>query len=108
MTAALFGDRIGQTIYTGTKTLVYRGQRKPNCQRVAIKLLRNEYPTFAELLQLDDRHTINSNPAEIRSKFCHTKSGLIISNCRAGCRDQAVPISVNLTSTLFRDCWWNL
>jgi predicted ATPase/signal transduction histidine kinase len=61
MTVALSGYQIGQAIYTGTRTLVYRGQRESDNQPVVIKFLRNEYPTFSELLQFRNQYTIAKN-----------------------------------------------
>jgi predicted ATPase/signal transduction histidine kinase len=61
MTVALSGYEIGPAIYTGTRTLVYRGQRQPDSQPVVIKFLRNEYPTFSELLQFRNQYTIAKN-----------------------------------------------
>jgi predicted ATPase len=61
MTIALSGYKIGQAIYTGTRTLVYRGQRETDNQPVVIKFLRNEYPTFNELLQFRNQYTIAKN-----------------------------------------------
>jgi serine/threonine protein kinase len=61
MTVVLSGYQIGQAIYTGTRTLVYRGQRESDNQPVVIKFLRNEYPTFNELLQFRNQYTIAKN-----------------------------------------------
>jgi predicted ATPase/signal transduction histidine kinase len=61
MTVSLSGYQIGQVIYTGTRTIVYRGQRDSNNQRVVIKFLRNTYPTFSELLQFRNQYTIAKN-----------------------------------------------
>jgi predicted ATPase/signal transduction histidine kinase len=61
MTVVLSGYRIGQAIYTGTRTLVYRGQRVSDNQSVVIKFLRNEYPTFSELLQFRNQYAIAKN-----------------------------------------------
>jgi predicted ATPase/signal transduction histidine kinase len=61
MTVTLSGYRIGQAIYTGTRTLVYRGQRESDNQPVVIKFLGNEYPHFSELLQFRNQYTIAKN-----------------------------------------------
>ncbi|MEG4319180.1 MULTISPECIES: AAA family ATPase [unclassified Microcoleus] len=61
MTVALLGDRIGQAIYTGTRTLVYRGQRESDNQPVVIKFLANAYPTFSELLQFRNQYASAKN-----------------------------------------------
>ncbi|MCU0541233.1 MAG: trifunctional serine/threonine-protein kinase/ATP-binding protein/sensor histidine kinase [Oscillatoriaceae cyanobacterium Prado104] len=71
MLPALSGYQIEQTIYTGTRTLVCRGQRESDKQRVVIKFLRNEYPTFSELLQFRNQYTIAKNldiPGIVRSE----------------------------------------
>jgi serine/threonine protein kinase len=49
--ANLSGYQITEQLYTGTRTLVYRGIRTNDQHPVAIKLLRNEYPNFTELVQ---------------------------------------------------------
>jgi predicted ATPase/signal transduction histidine kinase len=61
MTVSLSGYQIGQVIYTGTRTLVYRGQRDSDNQSAVIKFLRNTYPTFSELLQFRNQYTIAKN-----------------------------------------------
>ncbi|MBE9227632.1 AAA family ATPase [Phormidium sp. LEGE 05292] len=59
--ANLPGYQITEKLYTGTRTLVYRGIRTNNQQPVAIKLLRNEYPNFHELVQFRNQYTIAKN-----------------------------------------------
>ncbi|MDB9514733.1 serine/threonine-protein kinase PknK, partial [Kamptonema animale CS-326] len=53
--------QITEELYAGTRTLVYRGIRISNQQPVVIKLLRNEYPNFTELLQFRNQYTIAKN-----------------------------------------------
>ncbi|MEG4046181.1 AAA family ATPase [Microcoleus sp. Pol17_C1] len=53
--------QITEQLYTGTRTLVYRGIRTSDQQPVAIKLLRNEYPNFNELVQFRNQYTIAKN-----------------------------------------------
>jgi predicted ATPase/signal transduction histidine kinase len=55
------GYRVLEQIYTGTRTLVYRGLRKQDQQPVVIKLMRNEYPSFNELVQFRNQYTIAKN-----------------------------------------------
>ncbi|PLZ96866.1 serine/threonine protein kinase, partial [Fischerella thermalis CCMEE 5268] len=55
------GYRVLEKIYTGTRTLVYRGLRKQDQQPVVIKLMRNEYPSFNELVQFRNQYTIAKN-----------------------------------------------
>ncbi|BAY09520.1 ATP-binding sensor histidine kinase [Calothrix sp. NIES-2098] len=52
---------IQDKIYTGTRTLVYRGIRKQDRKPVAIKLMRLEYPSFHELLQFRNQYVIAKN-----------------------------------------------
>ena len=59
--ANLPGYQITEQLYTGTRTLVYRGIRTSDQQPVAIKLLRNEYPNFNELVQFRNQYTIAKN-----------------------------------------------
>ncbi|PZV13655.1 MAG: hypothetical protein DCF22_10260 [Leptolyngbya sp.] len=55
------GYCITEQIYAGTKTLVYRGIREFDQHLVVIKLLRNEYPSFSELVQFRNQYTIAKN-----------------------------------------------
>ena len=55
------GYHLGENLYQGTRTLVYRGTRTTDSQTVIIKLLRNEYPTFAELAQFRNQYAITKN-----------------------------------------------
>ncbi|MDJ1182466.1 trifunctional serine/threonine-protein kinase/ATP-binding protein/sensor histidine kinase [Roseofilum casamattae] len=61
MTIELSGYQIGENIYEGTRTLVYRGTRRSDAQKVVIKLLRNSYPSFSELLQFRNQYAIAKN-----------------------------------------------
>ncbi|CBN58215.1 MULTISPECIES: trifunctional serine/threonine-protein kinase/ATP-binding protein/sensor histidine kinase [Kamptonema] len=53
--------QITEELYAGTRTLVYRGIRISNQQPVVIKLLRNEYPSFNEIIQFRNQYTIAKN-----------------------------------------------
>ncbi|MBD2163029.1 AAA family ATPase [Calothrix membranacea FACHB-236] len=55
------GYRISEEIYNGSRTLVYRGYREADHQPVAIKLLKNSYPSFSELVQFRNQYTIAKN-----------------------------------------------
>ncbi|WGV28843.1 ATP-binding sensor histidine kinase [Halotia branconii] len=55
------GYRITEQIYSGSKTLVYRGFREQDQTSVIIKLMRNEYPTFNEIAQFRNQYTITKN-----------------------------------------------
>ncbi|MEG4987000.1 AAA family ATPase [Microcoleus sp. BR0-C5] len=59
--ANLSGYQITEQLYAGTRTLVYRGIRTRDQYPVVIKLLRNEYPTFNELVQFRNQYTIAKN-----------------------------------------------
>ena len=49
----------GETlIYSGPKTLIYRGHRLDNAQPVLLKVLKAEYPTFAELVRFRNQYII--------------------------------------------------
>ncbi|MEH2356455.1 hypothetical protein [Nostoc sp.] len=58
---ALTGYQIHELIYSGSKTLVYRGIRESDKKPVVIKLLRREYPTFYELVRFRNQYTIAKN-----------------------------------------------
>jgi predicted ATPase/signal transduction histidine kinase len=57
----LTGYQILARVYSGTRTLVYRGTRLWDQKPVAIKVLRNEYPSFSELLHFRNQYTIAKN-----------------------------------------------
>ena len=53
--------QIKETLYSGSRTLVYRAIRTSDRLPVVIKLLKNEYPTFTELVQFRNQYTIAKN-----------------------------------------------
>ena len=57
----LSGYQIIEELYTGTRTLVYRGIRTSDKYPVVIKILRNEYPNFNELVLFRNQYTITKN-----------------------------------------------
>ncbi len=57
----LIGYQFLEQIYSGAKTLVYRGIQEKSNKSVVIKLLRSEYPTFQELLLFRNQYTIAKN-----------------------------------------------
>jgi predicted ATPase len=61
ITNLLLGYHINEQIYVGTRTLVYRGLRCSNGQPVAIKLLRNDFPRFYELVNFRNQYVIAKN-----------------------------------------------
>ncbi len=55
------GYHINEELYNGSRTLVYRGYRDTDQQPVVIKLLKNPYPSFRELLSFRNQYTIAKN-----------------------------------------------
>ncbi|MEH2056586.1 MAG: AAA family ATPase [Nostoc sp.] len=55
------GYRIYDLLYNGSRTLVYRGYRETDSLPVVIKLLKNPYPNFHELLSFRNQYTIAKN-----------------------------------------------
>jgi predicted ATPase/serine phosphatase RsbU (regulator of sigma subunit)/tRNA A-37 threonylcarbamoyl transferase component Bud32 len=55
------GYRTSEQLYSGTRTLVYRGFSESDNRPVVIKLLKSEYPTFTELVQFRNQYTIAKN-----------------------------------------------
>ncbi|UKP00574.1 trifunctional serine/threonine-protein kinase/ATP-binding protein/sensor histidine kinase [Nostoc sp. UHCC 0870] len=55
------GYQINEELYKGSRTLVYRGVRLKDSLPVVIKLLKNPYPTFTELVQFRNQYTIAKN-----------------------------------------------
>ena len=49
---------LSENLYQGTRTLVYRGQRNWDQKSVIIKVLRNSYPNFHELVQFRNQYII--------------------------------------------------
>ena len=79
------GYRVLEQIYTGTRTLVYRGLRKQDQQHVVIKLMRNEYPSFNELVQFRNQYTIAKNldiPGIVQPLSLETRQSLCFGNGR--------------------------
>ncbi|BAY16469.1 two-component hybrid sensor and regulator [Anabaenopsis circularis NIES-21] len=55
------GYHITQELYNGSRTQVYRGYRQTDSLPVVIKLLKNPYPSFSELVQFRNQYTIAKN-----------------------------------------------
>ncbi|MEH2224183.1 ATP-binding protein, partial [Nostoc sp.] len=55
------GYRIYDLLYNGSRTVVYRGYRETDSLPVVIKLLKNPYPSFSELLSFRNQYTITKN-----------------------------------------------
>ncbi|BAY62150.1 serine/threonine protein kinase with two-component sensor domain [Calothrix brevissima NIES-22] len=55
------GYRISEELYNGSRTIVYRAVRESDFVPVVIKLLKNSYPSFSELLLFRNQYTIGKN-----------------------------------------------
>jgi serine/threonine protein kinase len=55
------GYKVSEQLYNGSRTLVYRGNREIDSLPVVIKLLKNPYPSFSELLSFRNQYTIAKN-----------------------------------------------
>ncbi|GAB1544166.1 AAA family ATPase [Scytonema sp. NUACC21] len=60
-TIYLPGYHITEQLYVGSRTIVYRGVRESDRRPVVLKLLRNEYPSFGELVQFRNQYVIAKN-----------------------------------------------
>ncbi|MBD2528132.1 AAA family ATPase [Nostoc flagelliforme FACHB-838] len=60
-TVSIPGYLISEELYNGSRTLVSRGYRESDSLRVVIKLLKNPYPSFSELVQFRNQYTIAKN-----------------------------------------------
>ncbi|MFB2968321.1 AAA family ATPase [Aerosakkonema sp. BLCC-F183] len=60
-THQILNYQIIETISSGSRTLVYRAIRTSDQLPVAIKLLKNIYPNFNELVQFRNQYTITKN-----------------------------------------------
>ncbi|MEG5030126.1 AAA family ATPase [Microcoleus sp. AT8-B1] len=61
ITNILRGYQINEQIYAGNRTLVYRARRSADRQPVVIKLLRNDFPRFHELVHFRNQFVITKN-----------------------------------------------
>ncbi|MEA5467277.1 AAA family ATPase [Spirulina sp. 06S082] len=59
----LFDYKIKELIHESDRTFVYRGQHNDDEKPAIIKLMRNEYPAFNELVQFRNQYTITKNLA---------------------------------------------
>ncbi|MEH2074171.1 MAG: AAA family ATPase, partial [Nostoc sp.] len=55
------GYQVKEQLYNGSRTLVFRGYREADSLPVVIKLLKNPYPGFSELVQFRNQYTIAKN-----------------------------------------------
>ncbi|QLE54108.1 ATP-binding sensor histidine kinase [Nostoc sp. TCL26-01] len=60
-TVSISGYQVNEEIYNGSRTVVYRGYRESDRLKVVIKLLKNHYPSFSELLAFRNQYTIAKN-----------------------------------------------
>lgn len=58
---SIFGYQILEQLYNGSRTLVYRAIREDDKKPVIIKLLKNSFPDFNELVQFRNQYTIAKN-----------------------------------------------
>ncbi|MDZ7952513.1 AAA family ATPase [Nostoc sp. DedQUE09] len=58
---SILGYEVSEEIYNGSRTIVYRGYRKTDSLPVVIKLLKNPYPSFSELVQFRNQYSITKN-----------------------------------------------
>src|SRR6476620_7980049 len=61
LTNRVSGYHLGEQLYCGSRTLVYRAIRETDRLPVVIKLLNRDYPSFSELLQFRNQYTIAKN-----------------------------------------------
>ncbi|WP_413175032.1 AAA family ATPase [Anabaena azotica] len=55
------GYHLAEELYNGSRTLVYRAVRARDSLPVVIKVLKNAYPSFSELLLFRNQYTIGKN-----------------------------------------------
>ncbi|MBR8837763.1 MAG: protein kinase [Stigonema ocellatum SAG 48.90 = DSM 106950] len=55
------GYQVSEELYNGSRTLIYRGYRETDSLPVVIKLLKNPYPSFWELVKFRNQYTIAKN-----------------------------------------------
>ena len=68
ITISLRGYHITEQLYAGSRTLVYRGVQESDSRPVVLKLLRNPFPSFSELVQFRNQYTIMRGIAEANAK----------------------------------------
>jgi predicted ATPase/signal transduction histidine kinase len=55
------GYQVSEKLYDGSRTLVYRALRETDSLPVVIKLLKNPYPSFSQLVQFRNQYIIAKN-----------------------------------------------
>ncbi|MBW4505231.1 MAG: AAA family ATPase [Scytonematopsis contorta HA4267-MV1] len=58
---SVYGYQLNEQLYNGSRTFVYRGFREIDAKPVVVKLMKNHYPSFSELLQFRNQYTIAKN-----------------------------------------------
>ncbi|MBR8838107.1 MAG: AAA family ATPase [Stigonema ocellatum SAG 48.90 = DSM 106950] len=58
---SIAGYHLREELYSGSRTLLYRGVRQTDSLPVVIKLLKNPYPSFAELVPFRNQYTVAKN-----------------------------------------------
>ncbi|OKH44339.1 hypothetical protein NIES2101_28440 [Calothrix sp. HK-06] len=66
----IFGYSLVEKIYLGSRTAVYRAIQVESQRPVVIKVLRREYPSFAELVQFRNQYTIMRYITDANDKNC--------------------------------------
>ena len=56
--ASISGYQNLELVYEGPHTLVYRGSRERDCHPVVLKVMRNPFPRFNELVRFRNQYTI--------------------------------------------------
>ncbi|MBO3463600.1 ATP-binding protein, partial [Aetokthonos hydrillicola] len=113
------GYELREQLYNGYRSLVYRGIREVDSLPVVIKLLKNPYPSFSELVKFRNQYTIAKNlnhPGIIQTYSLETyRNGYtlvmedfggislkdyFINNNHVGCLDEFLEIATDLSNTL--------
>ncbi|MBO3461087.1 trifunctional serine/threonine-protein kinase/ATP-binding protein/sensor histidine kinase [Aetokthonos hydrillicola Thurmond2011] len=116
---SIAGYHLGRQIYDGFRTVVYRCIRQTDSLPVVIKLLKNAYPSFNELVQFRNQYTITKNldyPGIIKAYSLEAYQngyalvmedfgGISLKDYfthhdRVGILDEFLPIAIALASTL--------
>ncbi|MCL1472987.1 trifunctional serine/threonine-protein kinase/ATP-binding protein/sensor histidine kinase [Argonema antarcticum] len=58
---SITGYKVSEELYNGSRTVVYRAVREIDQKPVVMKLLKNLYPSFSELVQFRNQYTIAKN-----------------------------------------------
>ncbi|AKG22083.1 protein kinase domain-containing protein [Calothrix sp. 336/3] len=81
---SISGYKVGEQLYDGSRTQVYRCIREADSLPVVIKLLKNSYPSFNELLQFRHQYTIGKSllhPRIVQTyslESCQNSYGLVM------------------------------